>query len=207
MSSERLPAEAWRGPVAVISGPSGAGKTSLCVELAKDPRFHIAVTATTRAPRPGEKDGSSYFFLTREQFAQKLASGEFLEHAEFFGNLYGTPRASLASAAKAGKIPVLNIDVIGAHTLRAEKRIAGVYIFLRPGDLMELKDRLLKRGVDPIDAARRILRMEEEMAHASEYDTVVENREGRLAEAVAEVRRRILESGYFGYSGGAPEVL
>ncbi|MBI3098851.1 MAG: guanylate kinase [Planctomycetes bacterium] len=195
----------WRGPVAVISGPSGAGKTTLCLELARDPRFHVAVTATTRSPRPGERNGEAYYFLTREQFAQKLAAGEFLEHAEFFGNLYGTPRASLSEPARAGKIPVLNIDVIGAHTLRAERRIAGVYIFLRPGDLMDLKDRLLRRGVDPLDAARRILRMEEEMAHASEYDTIVENREGHLAEAVAEVRRRILESRFFGSSPAPAE--
>ncbi len=103
----------------VLSGPSGVGKSTVAERLLADAAFGRAVTATTRAPRPGEADGIAYHFLTESGFRERLARQEFLEHANVYGRLYGTPLASVHAVLDAGRVCVLVIDVQGAATLRA----------------------------------------------------------------------------------------
>ncbi len=117
------------GKLIVISGPSGSGKTTVCRELLTDPAIQLSVSATTRKPRPGEQDGENYFFVSREEFCGRVERGLFAEHAEYNGNLYGTPRDWLESELAAGHIVLLEIDLQGSKQLW-EQFPKGTYIFL-----------------------------------------------------------------------------
>lgn len=148
----------------LISAPSGAGKTTLCQNLLnKHPEFTRAITCTTRQPRPGERDGVDYFFLSPETFQAKVRSGEFLEHATVFGNSYGTLRSEVLAKLRAGKDVLLNIDVQGAESVRAqaqqdpELRSALVTVFLTPPTLAELESRLRGRGTESPEVLDRRL--------------------------------------------------
>jgi len=168
-----LPPE--RGRLVVISGPSGAGKTTVCERLLAHPGFVRAITATTRSPRPGEVDGVDYHFLDEESFRQGIAEGRFLEHAEVHGRYYGTPAAPLEEQLDAGRTVLLNIDVQGAKQLM-EAAVPAFYVFIAPPDLEELRRRLEARGTD--DAASIARRMETaraELAESDRYDLVVVN--------------------------------
>lgn len=140
------------GILFVISAPSGAGKTTLCTALRQKPDFVWSVSCTTRAPRSGEVDGEDYHFLSAEDFTHRLASGEFLEHAEVHGNHYGTLKAPVLENLKQGIDVLLDIDTRGAANIRAcgdpmiLDALADVFIILP--DLEELRRRLLRRGTE-----------------------------------------------------------
>lgn len=140
------------GILFVISAPSGAGKTTLCTALRQKPDFVWSVSCTTRAPRPGEVDGEDYHFLHPEDFAERLAKGEFLEHAEVHGNHYGTLKGPVLENLRNGIDVLLDIDTRGAANIRAcgDPLIlqALADVFLLPPDLEELRRRLLRRGTE-----------------------------------------------------------
>jgi len=161
----------------VVSGPSGVGKTAVIDRLLLDPRFARAVTATTRAPRAGERDGVDYVFLARDEFLRRVAAGWFLEHADVYGRLYGTPRSHAEAILEAGRHCLLNIDVQGAATLRASGTDA-LFAFLVPPSLAELERRLRDRGLDsPQAVADRLAAVDREMAEAGRFDLRLVNRD------------------------------
>lgn len=179
----------------VISGPSGSGKSTLCKRLLEDPRVHFSVSATTRAPRPGEVDGRDYRFLDPETFKRRIREGAFIEHAEVHGNMYGTLRAPMEQALSRGEIYLLEIDVQGALQLRA-LREPGLYVFVAPPDMETLRRRLVGRRTDaPEVVERRLKKAEDEMRERVKYDHVVVNDD--LERALAEVR------GLIGLDAGA----
>jgi len=159
----------------VISGPSGAGKSSIAERLLADPRFGRAITATTRKARPGEADGVHYRFLSESAFREGLARGAFLEHAEVYGRLYGTPRESPEAVLASGRHCVLVLDVQGAASVRALVPEAQL-VFVKAPSLEELRKRLATRGLDGTDAIeRRLARVDQELAQATSFDFVVVN--------------------------------
>jgi guanylate kinase len=170
----------------VISGPSGSGKSTICKRLLEDPRVVFSVSATTRKMRPGEVDGRDYHFLSVDEFRRRIARGEFIEHAEVYGNLYGTLRAPLEQAIAAGQLYLLEIDVQGALQLKALGE-PGQYVFIAPPDFEELRRRLLKRNTEtPEVLERRLHKAEDEYRERIKYDHVVVNDD--LERAVGEVR-------------------
>ena len=185
----------------IVSAPSGAGKTTLCDRLQAEFRsLHYAVTATTRAPREGEVQGKSYYFLTREDFEQRLKEGRFLESAVVHGHRYGSPRDPVEQALEEGKDVLMNLDVQGAASVRdyvarlpegdVLKREV-VDIFVVPPSLEVLKNRLVQRGKDSQEVIeRRLKQAEEEISHGREYRYLVVNDD--LAEAYDNMRAIIL---------------
>lgn len=171
-----------KGKLVVISGPSGAGKTSVCRALKENPSVEFSVSATTRAMRAGEQDGVDYHFLTRSAFEQRLAEDQFLEHAEYNGNLYGTPRWPMDDALARGKTFLVEIEVDGTRQLR-RRGVEGLYLFIEPPSIEELRGRLERRGTNgAVEIAQRVRIAEEEILAAradvggvSLYDHFVEN--------------------------------
>lgn len=181
-----------RGIVAVISGPSGVGKTTVIDGLLRRPGFSRSITATTRAPRPGERDGVEYLFLARGRFEEGIRSGRFLEHATVHGNLYGTPRDGVEAVLARGDVCLLNIDVQGAESLR-RTGLPVVTVFLLPPTLEDLQARLEMRGTEtPGEKARRIEVARGEMAQADRFDARIVNRvvDGTVAEVAAFIEGR-----------------
>jgi guanylate kinase len=187
-----------RGIVAVVSGPSGVGKTTVIDGLLKRPGYARSITATTRAPRAGEVDGKHYLFLTRERFEEDLKRGRFLEHATVHGNLYGTPRDGVEAVLARGEVCLLNIDVQGAGAIR-RSGVPVVTVFLLPPSMAELEKRLARRGTeDPGEMARRLEVARKEMAEADRFDARVVNRDvdasvEEVAKIVEEVARVVEE--------------
>jgi guanylate kinase len=170
--------------VFVITGPSGVGKGTL-IRLLRErvPELALSVSATTRAPRPGEEDGVDYHFLSDEEFAAKVAAGEFVEWAEYSGRRYGTLRSELQRHVDDGRPVVLEIEVQGARQVR-EAMPEAVQIFIEPPSFEALKDRLVGRGTDHSEEVdRRLAVAREELAAAGEFHHRVVN--DRLDEAVA----------------------
>lgn len=166
-----------RGRLVVVSGPSGVGKTAVIDRLLVDPRFGRAVTATTRAPRQGEQDGVDYVFLSKDDFLRRVAAGWFLEHADVYGRLYGTPRNEAEAILASGRHCLLNIDVQGAATLRAAG-VEALFVFLVPPSLAELERRLRERGLDAAEVvAGRLAAVDREMAQAERFDVRLVNRD------------------------------
>ena len=167
-----------RGHLYVIAAPSGAGKTSLLQALMRHrPALSFSVSCTTRAPRPHERDGRDYHFISRGEFERLIAAGEFIEHADVFGNLYGTRRAVVESALAEGRDLILEIDWQGARQVR-ERLPEAIQIFILPPSRAELEARLRRRGTDSPDViARRLAESTSEMSHWREFDHVVVNRE------------------------------
>jgi guanylate kinase len=167
-----------RGILFVLSGPSGVGKGTVCGALrGKQPELIYSVSATTRSPREGEQDGVNYFFKTREQFMRMIEADALLEHAEYVGNYYGTPREFVEKTLSEGKDIILEIEVQGAIKVR-EKFSEGVFIFLMPPSLNELKQRIVGRGTESqatID--HRLSVAVEEMNLLHHYDYAVVNDE------------------------------
>ena len=167
-----------RGHLYVIAAPSGAGKTSLLQALMKRrPAISFSVSCTTRKPRPGEQDGRDYHFIDRSGFEKLIAADEFIEHANVFGNLYGTRLSVVEAALADGRDLILEIDWQGAKQVR-EKLPEAVQIFILPPSRAELEARLRKRASDSEDAiARRLEESVLEMSHWREFDCVIVNRD------------------------------
>lgn len=162
--------------VFVITGPSGVGKGTLIRGLMERlPKLELSVSATTRAPRPGEQDGVDYHFLTREQFDHRVAQEDFVEHADYAGRSYGTLRSELENRVQAGVPVVLEIEVQGARQVRAAMPEA-VQVFIAPPSLSALRTRLVGRGTDDQDEVERRLRVaEQELTAQPEFAHVVVN--------------------------------
>jgi guanylate kinase len=162
----------------LISAPSGGGKTTLCHELLKArPDMTRAITCTTRAPRPGEKDGVDYHFFDASEFLKRLHAGNFLEHATVYGNSYGILKSELLGKLREGKDVLLNVDVQGAATIREqaegelELKRALVTVFLTPTPLTVLEERLKKRGADAAAVIeKRLTVAKQEIAQWKNFD-------------------------------------
>jgi len=180
-----------RGLLLVVSAPSGAGKTSLVAALLQqDANLRVSVSHTTRARRPREVDGSDYHFIDADRFAAMESGDEFLEHAEVFGNRYGTSKRSIETHLRRGHDVVLEIDWQGAQQVRSRYPDA-VSIFLLPPSRAALVERLRNRGQDDVSAIRsRTREAVSEMSHYGEYDYLVVNElfETALADLAAIVR-------------------
>lgn len=172
----------------VLSGPSGVGKDAVLGELRKlDRPWHFAVTATTRAIRPGETDGVDYIFLDTDTFDRMRERDEFIECAEVYGRWYGVPRSQARDALRSGKDVFLKIDVQGAATIRRMAPEA-LLIFLIPPSMDELRDRLTGRMTESSeDLERRLRTAEEELSQVGQFDYRVVNRDGLLVKAVADI--------------------
>ena len=166
-----------KGLLIVISGPSGAGKGTICKALVEREDYYISVSATTRSPRAGAVDGKSYYFLNKEDFIMKIESGDFLEHAEVHGNLYGTPKSSVLEKLDEGKDVILEIDIQGALKVK-ENYPDGVFIFILPPSMEELKNRLIGRGSEtPESLMTRFNTAFKEINYISKYNYAVVNDE------------------------------
>ena len=151
-----------KGQVVVISGPSGVGKGTICRELLQRlDRASVSISATTRPQSPQEEDGRDYYFMTRQEFEERLTQGLFLEHAEVFGNYYGTPKDKVLEAMADGKIVLLDIDVQGGRQIKAALPEAKM-VFILPPSLEVLGQRLTGRGRDDAEAMQRRLREADE---------------------------------------------
>ncbi|MBS0559022.1 MAG: guanylate kinase [Proteobacteria bacterium] len=183
-----MTAIARRGVCLVLAAPSGAGKTALTRALLDvEPELSLSVSATTRAPRPGEQDGVHYHFRTRPEFEAMIAAGDLLEWAEVFGRLYGTPRAPVEGALSAGRDMVFDIDWQGFRHLRAALPEDVVGVFVLPPSMEALQQRLHTRAGDPPEEiARRMAEARAEISHWQEFDFVVVNDD--FATALAEIR-------------------
>jgi guanylate kinase len=172
--------------VFVITGPSGVGKGTLIRGLMERvPALELSVSATTRAPRPGEKDGVDYHFLTREEFNRKVNEGAFVEHADYAGRSYGTLRSELDDRVRAGAPVVLEIEVQGARQVRAAMPEA-VQVFIAPPSLHALRTRLVGRGTDdPAEVERRLGVAQQELQAQPEFAHVVVN--DRLDDALEQL--------------------
>ena len=182
--------------VFIISAPSGSGKSTLVHRLLETvPNLHFSISYTTRPPRPTETNGVDYIFITRKDFEERLARGEFLEYAEVFGNYYGTNRETFEPAAREGKDLVLDIDVQGARQLKVAIPEA-ISIFVLPPSREVLEQRLRSRSQDSEEVIQRRLQgAAEEVRNYTQYDYVLINREieeasARLASIVEAERLR-----------------
>ncbi|SFH51299.1 guanylate kinase [Tindallia magadiensis] len=175
------------GLLMVISGPSGTGKGTLVKHLLKrNNNIQLSVSATTRDPRPGEVDEVNYFFLTKDDFEKKLENGEFLEHAEVYGNYYGTPKAFVEKQLKKGNNVLLEIDILGAMQIR-EKFEEAVFLFIIPPSLEELQRRIERRGTEtPEQMSKRMNSSLEEIKELKKYDYVILNDEVEKATTLIE---------------------
>jgi len=176
-----------KGSVLLISGPSGCGKSTICKQLLEDDQVVFSVSATTRTPRPGEVDGQHYHFLSVDEFKARIEAGDFVEHAEVHGNMYGTLRAPMRDAIAAGKTYLVEIDVQGALQLKALE-VDGIYVFVAPPSFEVLRQRLSGRGTEtPEVLERRLKKAEDEYRERVKYDHIVVNDD--LDRAVTEIRK------------------
>ena len=137
-----------KGLLLVVSGPSGAGKGTICKALLnKNDQIKLSVSATTRKPRNGEVHGVNYFFIEKEEFAKMIENGEFLEYAQIYDNFYGTPKAAIIECSEKGQDVILEIEMQGARQIK-EVYPEGVFIFVLPPSLEELKSRIVGRGTE-----------------------------------------------------------
>ena len=164
------------GILFVLSGPSGAGKGTICQELLRQiPNLQYSVSATTRKPRLGETNGINYWFKEKDEFEEMIKNDLLLEYAEVYGNYYGTPKEQVLKVLKSGKNVVLEIDPQGAMQVKA-KFPEGVFIYILPPSLDELAARITKRGTDSKDSIKKRLEAAtEEIQYALKYDYVVVN--------------------------------
>ena len=167
-----------RGLLIILSSPSGAGKSSLAKRLRDwDVAIQFSVSATTRAPRKGEAHGREYYFHSRDQFEAMVVSGDMLEHAEVFGNLYGSPKGPIAQAIEAGEDVLFDVDWQGGQQLRnSDLGKHALSVFILPPSIPELERRLQSRGQDSADVINeRMAKSRNEISHWPEYDYVLVN--------------------------------
>lgn len=165
-----------KGILIVLSGPSGAGKGTICRQLLKNkPELYYSISATTRQPRRGEEDGVNYFFLSQNQFKEMITNNELLEWAEVYGNYYGTPRGKVMELLSQGKDVILEIDTQGAMKVK-NSFPDGVFIYIVPPSLNELAERIYKRGTDSAESIKNRLNCAcEELHYSYNYNYVVVN--------------------------------
>ena len=182
---EMSPPAHKQGLLFVLSAPSGTGKDSVIKALKeKGMDFHVVASVTTRAPRPGESEGNPYYFISSEAFNRMVNNHELLEYANVHGNWYGQPTQQITDNLRQGRDVLLKIDVQGARTVR-EKLPGAIYIFLVPGSIDELIDRLTNRQTETADErSRRLADAEFELSQRRFYDYVIVNRQGELDDAV-----------------------
>ena len=180
------------GLLVVISGPSGAGKGTICKRLLMEMSYlKVSVSATTRKPREGEAEGISYYFIDEEEFIKRINNDEFLEYAKVYGNYYGTPKEEVFKQLKAGNDIILEIDIQGALQVKKNYPM-GVFIFILPPSLAELKTRIEGRGTDSKEVIlRRMESAYDELNYAFQYDYAVLNDQ---VEVAAEKIKHIIEA-------------
>ena len=167
-----------KGVLLIVSGLSGAGKGTICKRIMeKYPDYELSISATTRDPRPGEVDGREYFFITKEEFEDRIKNGQFLEYAKYVDNYYGTPKDWVLAQMDQGKNVILEIELQGAFQVRDQIPEA-VLIFIMPPDMEELERRLRGRGSETEEQIKkRLLRAMEEIEYVDQYDYVIVNEE------------------------------
>lgn len=165
-----------KGLLVIISGPSGAGKGTICRKLIEnETNMKLSVSATTRKPRNDEVDKINYYFLNEKEFEKRISSKDFLEHAVVYGNYYGTPKSNVLSDIEAGKDVILEIDIQGALKVK-DQYPEGVFIFILPPSIKELKKRIVDRGTDSKEVIlKRMESVYEELNYAFRYDFVIVN--------------------------------
>ncbi|MBA5813805.1 guanylate kinase [Leuconostoc lactis] len=166
-----------RGLLIVLSGPSGVGKGTVRKAIFEEEGidFQYSISATTRQPRVGEVDAEDYFFVSREEFEQKIVNGDMLEYAQYVNNYYGTPKSFIDETLASGRDVFLEIDVQGALQVKS-KMPEGIYIFLTPPDLTNLRERLVGRGTDSQEVIeKRVAAARDELKQMINYDYAVEN--------------------------------
>ncbi len=164
-----------KGRLIVFSAPSGCGKGTMLAEILKDKNYCVSVSATTREPREGEVDGVNYHFISKGDFLQKVADSEFLEHAEYCDNYYGTLISEVDGRLNDGLNVILEIEVQGAMKIR-EKRPDALFIFIAPPSVNELRRRLKKRGTETDEVIeKRVSQAASEIALAPKYDYIIVN--------------------------------
>jgi guanylate kinase len=179
-----------KGLLVVISGPSGAGKGTICEALLKETELWLSISATTRQPRNGETHGASYYFLTRENFKERIQQDDFLEYAEVYGNYYGTPKTEALNSIEAGRDVILEIDIQGALKVK-ENYPEGVFIFILPPSMEELKNRIINRGSETQESLMtRFKSAYKELNYISKYNYAVIN--DTVEEAVKKIQSIII---------------
>lgn len=183
-----------KGLLIVVSGPSGAGKGTICKEvLSRRDDIFVSISATTRDPRAGEEHGTNYFFITREEFEKKIEEEAFIEYAEVYKNLYGTPKDYVLDKLNRGENILLEIDIQGA--LQVKKRYPeGVFIFILPPSMKELKNRIIGRGSEtPESLDRRFSSAFQEIEFVNQYDYYIINdqvkKAANLMESIIDAER------------------
>ncbi len=185
-----------KGRLIVFSAPSGCGKGTMLAEILKNDKFRCSVSATTRSPREGEIDGVNYHFLTREDFESRINAEQFLEHAEYCGNYYGTLMSEVDPYLDKGINVILEIEVQGAMKIR-EKRPEALFVFIAPPSVAELTRRLKKRGTETDEViAERVSQAAGEIAAAEKYDYIIVNDalEDAVSDFFAVIRAEELKS-------------
>jgi guanylate kinase len=190
-----LPSSTTDKPVFVVTGPSGAGKGTLIqLVLPRFPELAVAVSATTRAQRPGEQDGVHYWFLSRDEFDRRVEAGEFLEYVDYVGNRYGTLRSEIDRLRGEGKAPLLELETEGA--LRVKRRVENAVTIFVTAPVDELERRLRERATESSGVIdERLAMARAQLAEAGEFDDVVANDDReRAADRLAAIVARELEA-------------
>ncbi len=179
-----------KGQLLVISGPSGAGKGTVCKAIIEKSPIWISTSCTTRKPREGEVEGVNYFFIERDEFLNRIDKEDFLEYAEVYGNFYGTPKSEVLKMLEEGKDVILEIDIQGALKIKSSYP-KGIFIFIMPPSMEELRNRITNRGSETPESLKT--RMEcayDEISFASKYDYAVVN--DKVEDAVKKIESIIV---------------
>ena len=176
-----------KGLILVISGPAGSGKSTVTKYIKENPDFVFSISRTTRYTRPGEVDGVDYYFVTKDEFKQKLAEDDFLENAEYCGEMYGTPKSLVYEQIEKGKNVILEIEVEGAMQVK-EKCPEAVLIMLLPPSFKVQEARLRGRGTEPEDKIqKRLEKTRKEIPFADKYDYIVFNHDNMSKETADDI--------------------